>query len=246
MKKVLASVGIGNASVDTVLDSTTVRPGETVGARIEVEGGDAEQEVGAVRLELETRYLTEDEGYRDADIRTYTLSEGFTIEPGAERTIETELEIPYETPLTLGSTDVWVETELDISMAVDPEDRDALDVRPTPRMSAAFDAMESLGFTLREVEVAADPYGRYFSGSRFVQEFEYRASGGPFAGDLDEVELVARDGPDGLDLFVEVDRRGGLFSEMSGTDESRTRLTLDSTDPGDAERELHDAIERYA
>lgn len=246
MKKVLASIGIGNATVDTVLESTSVSPGETVGARIEVEGGDAEQEVGAVRLELETRYLTEDDGYRDADIRTYTLSEGFTVEPGEERTIETELAVPYETPLTLGGTDVWVETELDISLAVDPEDRDPLEVRPTPRMRAAFDAMESLGFTLREVEVAADPYDHYFSGSRFVQEFEYRASSGPFVGDLDEVELLPRDGPDGLDLFVEVDRRGGLFSEAAGTDESHARLTVTSDDAGDVERRLRDVIERYA
>ena len=245
MRKILASVGIGNASVDTVLDATTVHPGETVGARIEVTGGDAEQEVGAVRLELETRYLTED-GYRDADVRTYTLSDGFTVEPGAERTVETELEIPYETPLTLGGTDVWVETELDVSMAVDPEDRDPLTVNPTPRMATAFDAMESLGFTLREVEVAADPHGRYFSGPRFVQEFEYRAVDGPFVGRVDEVELVPRDGPEELDLFVEVDRRGGLLSEVSGTDESHARLTLTPTDTREVEREIREAVERFA
>lgn len=246
MKKVLASIGIGNASVDTILESTSVRPGETVGASIEVRGGDAAQEVGAVRLELETRYLTEENGYRDADVRTYTLSEGFTVEPNEERTIETRLEIPYETPLTLGGTDVWVETELDIAMAVDPEDRDPLEVRPTPRMRAAFDAMEALGFTLHEVEVAADPYGRYFGGSRFVQEFEYRAPSGPFASDLQEVELLPRDGPDGLELFVEVDRRGGLFSEMAGTDESHARLTVTSDDEAEVERQLRDVLERYA
>ncbi|WP_435065715.1 sporulation protein [Halobaculum sp. EA56] len=242
MKKVLASVGIGNASVDTVLDSTTVRPGETVGARVEVAGSDAEQEVGRIELELETRYRTDD-GYREADIARYTLTDGFTVEPGQERTVPTEIEIPYETPLTRGRTEVWVETELDISMAVDPEDRDPLTVEPTPRMSALFDAAEALGLSLHTAECEADPHGRYF-GSPFVQEFEFRPHGGPFAGDLDELELVARDGPESLTAFVEVDRRGGLLSEMAETDESRARFTVDSTDPDEVADDLRDVIGR--
>ncbi|WP_435129185.1 sporulation protein [Halobaculum sp. D14] len=238
MKKVLASVGIGNATVDTVLETTSVSPGDTVDARIEIDGGDAEQEVGAVRLELETEFLTEDEGYRDADLRTYTLSEGFTIEPGEERTIGTQLDVPYETPLTVGGTEVWVETELDISMAVDPEDVDYLDVEPTPRMAATFDAMEKLGFSLHSVEVSADPFDRYF-GSRFAQEFEYVPASGEFAGDVDEVELLVQDGDDELDVFVEVDRRGGVFTELAEADEERARFSV-----GDGDADVDALAER--
>lgn len=54
MKKVLASIGIGNATVDTVLPSTTVTPGESVDAEVRIEGGDAEQAVDRIELELET------------------------------------------------------------------------------------------------------------------------------------------------------------------------------------------------
>lgn len=245
MKKVLASIGIGNASVDTVLPSETVRPGETVDAQVHITGGDAEQEVGAIRFELETRFLT-DEGYQDADIDRFTLAEGLTISPGQEEVRDVTFDIPYETPVTLGNIQVWVETELDIEMAVDPEDKDYLDVRPTPRLQAVFDAMEALGFTLHSAECEADPYGRYTGGQRFVQEFEFRPTGGRFRGDFDEIELVAKPGPDELELFLEIDRRGGLLSEMTETDETKTRLTVTSTDPDAVKNELEAMIARHA
>ena len=245
MKKVLASVGIGSATVDTVLSSTTVTPGETVDAEVHVSGGSAEQEVGAIRFELETTYATE-EGYEEADVDRFTLTDDLTIEPDQEETRSVEIEIPYGTPVTLGNVDVWVETELDIDWAVDPEDRDYLDVQPTPRLQAVFDAMEELGFSFRSAECEADPYGRYGSGHRFVQEFEFRPQSGPFRGDLDEVELVARESAEELTLFVEVDRRGGLLSEMAEMDESKTSLTVRDADAATIRDDLERAFERHA
>lgn len=241
MKKVLASIGIGNASVDTVLPSETVRPGESVDADVHITGGNAEQEVGQVQFELETRYLADEEGYREADIDRFTLAEGLTVDPDTEETRAVTIDVPYGTPVTLGNIQVWVETELDIDMAVDPEDKDYLDVQPTPRLQSAFDAMDELGFSLRSAECEADPYGRYGSG-RFVQEFEFRAGSGPFRGDVDEVDLVAQPGPDSLELFVEIDRRGGLLSEMADTDERTTRLTVESTDVSAVRDRLEQSI----
>ncbi|MFC4448700.1 sporulation protein [Halorussus aquaticus] len=245
MKKVLASVGIGNASVDTVLPSATVTPGETIDAEVNVSGGSAEQEVGAIRFELETRYATE-EGYDDADIDRFTLTDDLTIPPDHEETRSVSIDVPYGTPVTLGNVDVWVETELDIDWAVDPEDKDHLEVKPTPRLQAVFDAMEDLGFSFRSAECEADPYDRYGSGNRFVQEFEFRPQSGPFRGELDEVELVARENADELTLFVEIDRRGGLLSEMAETDESKTSLTIRDPDAATIRDDLERVLEQYA
>ena len=245
MKKVLASVGIGNASVDTVLPSATVTPGETVDAEVNISGGSAEQEVGAIRFELETKYATE-EGYEEADIDRFTLTEDLTIEPDREETRSVEIEIPYGTPVTLGNVDVWVETELDIDWAVDPEDTDYLDVRPTPRLQAVFDAMEELGFSFRSAECEADPYDRYGTGNRFVQEFEFRPQAGPFRGDLDEVELVVSESPAELTLFIEIDRRGGLLSELAETDESKTSLTIRDADVDSVRDDLERTISKFA
>jgi sporulation-control protein len=229
MKKVLASIGIGNATVDTVLPTTTVTPGETVEAEIHVVGGSATQEVSAIDLELETKYATDD-GYREATIDRLRLSEGLTVEPDQQETLTTDLQIPYRTPVTLGRADVWVETELEIDLAVDPEDKDYLDVQPTPRMQAVFDAAEELGLTFRSAELEGDQYGRYVDRGGFVQEFEFRPQGGPFAGDVDEIELVTVPGPDELTVYVEVDRRAGLLSELAETDERTTRFTISDAD----------------
>ncbi len=241
MKKVLASIGIGNATVDTVLPSETVRPGETVDAEVNVTGGDVEQEVGAIRFEIETRYRTDD-GYREADVGRFSLGDGLTIAPDQRETRQVSIDVPYRTPVSMGKVEVWVETELDIDLAVDPEDKDYLDVRPTPRLRAVFDALEELGLRLHTAECEADPYGRY--GAQFVQEFEFRAHDGPFRGDLDELELVASPGPDELALYVEVDRRGGLLSELAETDERHVKTTVRSTDVDAVRGDLREAIER--
>jgi sporulation-control protein len=245
MKKVLASIGIGNATVDTVLPTETVRPGETVDADVHITGGDVEQEIGTVRFEIETRYRTE-EGYEEVDIDRFTLAEGLMIDAGEEETRQVSIDIPYATPITTGGIEVWVETELDIDLAVDPEDKDHLDVRPTPRLQTVFDAMDDLGFSLRTAECEADPHGHYTSGRRFVQEFEFRANAGKFRDDIDEVELVARPGPDELTLFPEIDRRAGLLREMADIDERRSRLTVESTDVATIRDDLADLIRKHS
>jgi sporulation-control protein len=242
MKRVLASIGIGNATVDTVLQRETVQPGDSVAAEVHVEGGDAEQDVDRVEFELETRYRGE-EGYEEVTIEQFRL-DGFTVQPGEETSYGTTIDIPSHTPLTMGDARVHLETELEVSMAVDPEDVDPFEVKPTDRMQAVFDAADALGLSFHTADVEADPYGRYV-GRRYVQEFEFRPSGGPFAGDLDEIELVFDPSPDSLTVYAEVDRRGGLLSEMADTDERKTSFAVSSADRDEAQRQLRDAIQQH-
>jgi sporulation-control protein len=244
MRQVLASIGIGNATVDTVLPSTSVRPGESVDAEVRVEGGEAAQDVSYIDLELETQYATDD-GYRTATIDRLHLTDGFTVDAGESLAFDTALEIPWATPVTLGRVDVWVETELEIDLAVDPEDRDYLDVEPTPRMEAVFDAVDDLGFSFRTADCQGDPYGRYVTGRRFVQEFEFRPRGGRFAGDVDEIELVFDPQPGALRVFVEVDRRGGLLAEAMDADESHERFELAEPDRDAARDRIESLLAKH-
>ena len=141
----------------------------------------------------------------------------------------------------MGDAKVWIETDLEISMAVDPEDRDHLDVRPTDRMQAVFDAAEDLGLSLYTADCQADPYGRYV-GRRFFQEFEFRPQGGEFRGSLDELELIFDPSEEALTVYAEVDRRGGLLSELSDTDERKTSFSLAQADRQQAREKLERAI----
>lgn len=180
------------------------------------------------------------------DIKKYTLADGLTIEPEQEETRSVSLDIPYTTPVTLGNVDVWVETELDIKMAVDPEDKDYLNVRPTPRLQAVFDALDELGFSLHSAECEADPHSYFTSQRRFIQEFEFRPTSGEFRGTLDELEVIPRPSAESLELFVEVDRRGGILSELGDLDEKKVRTTIGTTDVSEVRDELETLIRNNA
>lgn len=242
MKKVLASVGIGNASVDTVLEHDRVQPGEAVGAEVRVDGGNADQEVERIELEIKTRYLTEEDSYQEITVDRLHLTDGFTIEAGDQTVYETEITIPYETPLTMGDARVWVDTDLEIPVAVDPEDEDPLQVEPTDRMQAVFDAAEELGLSFSKADCQADPSGRYV-GRKFFQEFEFRPASGRYADSLDEIELVFDSTSERLTVYLEVDEQGGLLSELSDADEETIQFSITDADVATARHKLQDALD---
>ncbi|MGR5488610.1 sporulation protein, partial [Vibrio alfacsensis] len=64
------------------------------------------------------------------ELQTWKLPYAFTIEPGETRDFEVELDVPWNTPVTIGDSKVWLETGLDIALAADPTDKDMLTVRP--------------------------------------------------------------------------------------------------------------------
>ncbi|MDS0473927.1 sporulation protein [Natrinema sp. 1APR25-10V2] len=240
MKRILSSLGIGSATVDTVLP-TTLTAGESVDARVDVTGGNDTQEVDGIYFALATRYET-DESRGAAKIETYDLADSFTIEPDEERSFTVTIDVPYHTPVTHGRTNVWLDTGLDIDWAVDPDDRDPIEIEPDPLRESLFDALESLGFTLRTAKCEATE--SLFANRRFVQELEFVPRSGPFAGDLDELEVVTLPEGDGFDLLLEVDRSGGLLAEHFDADERYDRVSLQPGDEADLERRLRAAIER--
>ncbi|WP_126663283.1 sporulation protein [Haloterrigena salifodinae] len=239
MKRILSSLGIGAATVDTILP-TTLTAGETVDARVDVTGGNDTQEVDGIYFALETRYET-DESARTGTIDSFRIADPFTIEPDEDRSFSVLIDVPYHTPVTMGKTEVWLDTGLDIDWAIDPDDTDPVEIEPDPLRRTLFDAVESLGFTLRTANCEASE--SLFSNHRFVQEFEFVPRSGPFAGELDELEIVPLPEGDSFDLLVEVDRRGGLLTEHFDADESHERLSLDATTT-DLERRLRSTIER--
>lgn len=241
MKRVLSSLGIGSATVDTILPHTTVHPGDSLDVTVEVEGGSTDQEIDDIYFAVVTRYADE-EGYETTAVSRSQLTESFTIDSGEAREFDATIEIPSHTPLTLGRTDVWIETGLDIDWAVDPDDEDRIEVEADDQLAAVFEALDQLGLTLHTAECTAAPRSLRHAGTSFVQEFEFRVAAGPFAGDLDELELIPQYTDDGLALALEVDRRGGLLAEMADADERHTRVHVSGTDTASIAEDLRTAI----
>lgn len=251
-KRMLSSVGIGSAKVDTVLDSDHYAPGQLMTGTVHITAGDVEQRVDEIYFSVHSTYDVERDNTTHtytADLAKYKLSDAFTLRPGDRREIPVSFPLPHTAPLTLGKTKVWVQTGLDIKQAIDPGDRDYLQVGPGPLVAALFQAIEQLGFSYYDAECEQAPAGFRYK-VPFVQEFEFKPYRGPFAGRLDELEVVCFPGPDRVEIMLEIDRRarGGasFLDELLNRDETKLRLTLTEADLPTLADQLRDIIAHYS
>lgn len=228
LNRMMASIGIGSATVDTRLESARVRAGEEVRGVVQIRGGSLPQQVSQTYIHLMTQYRRErdDRQVRETvTVDRFLVSDPFTIGPGEFREVPFAFRLPDDTPTTVGRTQVWLKTGLEVPSAVDPTDQDHLAVLPHTHAQVVLDAIERLGFRLRQAECE---YSRRL-GSRlpFIQEFEFVPTG-QFRGRLDELEAVLFPHPRGVDVMLEVDRRArglsGLLEEAFAADERRLKV----------------------
>ncbi|RAW06486.1 sporulation-control protein [Halomonas elongata] len=233
--KLMAAVGIGNARVDTMLDSDTAEAGGVLKGEIHIHGGEVSQDLDALVLDLASEAIKEVDDKKvhlPHSWATLRLSEAMTIEPGEHRTLPFELPLPLLSPLSVGRQHpkTWVATRADIAMALDPRDKDPLRILPGPVQRAVFEAMEQLGLAMISAPLELS---RKNPATGCLQEFEFKPTAGSHFKHLDEAEIAflpPSRGGEGLDLLIQRDTRatglGSLLSEMAGTDERFTRLPL--------------------
>ncbi|MFD2445699.1 sporulation protein [Bacillus sp. CGMCC 1.16607] len=251
--KVFASVGIGSAKVNTKLESDTLTAGDQVKGVVEIQGGNIEQKVDGIYLALHTTYVKESDDKKytvSAQIDRFPLAESFTIQPNERKEIPFAFQLPSDTPISLGRTKIWVSTGLDIKNAVDPSDKDYIKVLPNRLMSSVFQAVEDLGFRMREADCQQASH-RLRKRLPFVQEFEFVPTSGPFRGKLDELELVFfAHSNDQMDIYMQVDRRarglGGFLSEALEMDETNVKMTVSTSDIPNLRSKLQSVIEKYS
>lgn len=240
-KKTLASFGIGSAKVDSVLQQEVLYPGQKVNVVIHVYGGASQQDIDNIDLKLYCRYIKEVPATQERHERNssnmrrvpqnyvlaqWSLPYTFTIQPGETRDFEVELDVPWNTPITIGDSKVWLETGLDISMAKDPSDTDILTVRPDPVLDGIFTAFEEQGLRIRQVECEA------VKGFElpFVQEFEFVPTTGPYHGRWRELEVVAYRSHDEWQLWFEIDRHRegakGMLASLLGIGQLKRQLSI--------------------
>ncbi|WP_026694926.1 sporulation protein [Peribacillus kribbensis] len=249
--KILASVGIGSAKVDTRLSAEHFQPGGKVDGIIETRGGSVQQKVEEIYLTLNTSYN------KEIDDKTYThkavlyqkeLNEPFIVEPGEIKNINFSFILPYETPLTYGRTKVWVSTQLDIRNAADPSDEDYIDVIPGELVHSCLLSLTELGFRLHKADCEAVKNHRHQA--PFLQEFEFIPTKGPFYRALDEVELCfVSVNEDHATVIMEIDRKArglsGLFAEAMDMDETKLHMVITRNDIASMTQKMEQMIRRH-
>ncbi|CAN7398633.1 sporulation protein [Paenibacillus sp. LjRoot153] len=231
-KKMMAKVGIGNIEFDTQFHTEAFVPGELVEGVIIAKGGSVEQKVDKVYFQLMTEYLkpdTSDSNRMHTEtvvIANILLGESFVFEPGESIEIPFHFLLPHETPISIGVSPIWISTGMDVDNAVDPSDRDDIEVLAHPYTSVIFEALEELGFHLRKAENEYYPQRDYHL--PFIQNFEFVPyQNGEYRSSVEELELVFYPDENGVEVLLEFDRRtrgfSGLLSDMLDTDESHHR-----------------------
>lgn len=248
--KVLATIGVGSAKVDTKLEQASYAAGDWIKGVVEVRGGNVEQAIDSIYVSVMTTYERETDDRKtteEAAVVKEKLNEPFTIGAGEVREFPLEMQLPYETPATQGKTRVWIATGLDIKQALNPSDKDLIQVKPSLLAKSVLDAAAGLGFHLRQVECKAARLNQY----PFAQEFEFVPVSGVFKGQLDELEITFIEQTENeVTVLLQVDRRarglGGFLSEAMGTDESLIRLRLAKKDLPSIPAKLKETISRFA
>lgn len=249
LNKMLSSIGIGAATVDTQLHNSRYTVGDELSGTIIVRGGRVEQQIDRLYFTLMTTYEVEsdDKKYtRTAEIEKYQLTEAFMIQPDEVKEIPFSFKLPYDVPITRGRTKAWVQTGLDIKNAVDPQDKDFIEIKPHPLVLHFLKATTDLGFRLREVECKKAPLSvrKRFP---FAQEFEFKPSSGEFRSKLDELEAIFYVEEDRIEVLLQIDRkaRGLGVMEALGLDESFVRFSYTAMDVPSLSSQLGSLIRKY-
>ncbi|MGW4033575.1 sporulation protein [Streptomyces sp. NPDC004838] len=221
-KKLLASLGAGGASVETVLTDENVVPGGVVQGEVRIQGGSVDQQIEGLSVGLQARVEVESgdqEVKQDLEFVKQRLGGAFEVKAGAVHVVPFGLQIPWETPVTsidgqqLRGMHIGVTTELEIARAVDSGDLDPINVHPLPSQQAILDAFIQLGFRFK----SADMERGHIRGTRqrlpFYQEIEF-FSPERYRG-LSQVELTFVADDREMDVILEMDKKPGLFSEGS-------------------------------
>ncbi|MFE9250526.1 sporulation protein [Streptomyces sp. NPDC007088] len=222
--RLLGSLGVGGPTVDTVLAPGPVLPGGTLSGEVRIEGGRAQAQIEGITLELVARVEAETgDGEHEGGIvfERYLVGGALRVAEGGRETVPFSLVLPWETPLTelygqpLGIV-LGVRTEVAVAGARDKGDLDPLTVGALPAQEAVLDAFGRLGFGFRSADLELGRIGGTGQQLPFYQEIELTPPP-RHAHAVNEIEVTFLASPGGVDVVLEADKRGGLFSEGHDT-----------------------------
>jgi sporulation-control protein len=220
-KRMLRSLGVGGPSVETVLTNPNARPGGQLEGQVQVIGGDHVAEIEYVALGLLTRVEVESsdsEWSTDQEFARQAITGRFQVAPGQRLDIPFRFEVPIETPIThvygqpLHGMTMGLRTELEVARAVDKGDLDPFAVHPLPAQERILDGFAQLGFRFKRADLER---GRIHGAQQmlpFYQEIEFYPAP-QYARSINELELTFIATAYNLQVVLEIDKRGGAFTE---------------------------------
>ncbi|MCT2589173.1 sporulation protein [Streptomyces sp. N2-109] len=219
-RRLLGSLGVGGPTVDTVLAQGGVLPGGTLSGEVNLKGGDTDFTIDHLTLELVARVEAEHDGGESEGavvFDRFSVGGNFRLAAGELHSVPFSVMLPWETPVTelygqpLGIL-LGVRTGLAVAGAKDKGDLDPLSVHPLPAQEAILEALGQLGFGFRSADLELGHIGGTGQQLPFYQEIELSPSA-QYAHRINEIEVTFLAGPGGLDVVLEADKRGGLFTE---------------------------------
>jgi len=230
IKKVLASFNIGAAKVDTMLDKSVYRQGETMKGAIEIQGGQVEQDIKDIYL----KFCAKDP---DGEIHVWQevkLDGIGVIHPGEKKQFSFQLELEDTFPVSEGGFKTFVRTGLDIDDAIDPTDYDPYYIEPHPKLRVVFRVMDKLGFTRNGVGYTVEyAYDGFVKATPFHQKFFFDIPA-PFNAALSRCAVVYL-GYGNFVLELERQTKGldGAIQDLLDLDELKKRFVVHDADVQD-------------
>ncbi|MDH3347219.1 MAG: sporulation protein [Desulfobulbaceae bacterium] len=253
-KRMLSSIGIGSAKVNTMLEGELFHPGETINGVVEIKGGNTPQQIDGLYFSILTSYTTtvqvekttepedgsepeieiiEEEVTKTHTLHSFKIDDNCSVEANETKQVTISFQLPWGTPLSQGTSKTWITTGLDIKKGLDSSDKDYIQVAASTLVQETLQAMDQLGFVLNEVDCEEAPAARQ-PDYPIIQEFEFKPNSSSFQGQLDEIELVFMPKENELEIYMEIDRKiRGISSfvvEMIGGDETQLRFSVTNDD----------------
>ncbi|MEU8174994.1 sporulation protein [Microbispora hainanensis] len=219
-KRMLGALGVGAPSVDTVLATPRVRPGDVLTGEVRLSGGDFDAEIEDITLGLVAGVEIEHGDGESAglgELSRTRVSGPLTLRRGESRSIPFQIPVPWETPISeidgqpLTGMALGVRTEVAIAKAVDKGDLDPISVEPLPSQMRVLEAFLQLGFAFKSADLEAGHLYGVRQELPFYQEIEFFPPP-RHAGVVGEVELTFVADPAGLEVILEADKRAGRYS----------------------------------
>ena len=218
LKKLLASVGIGKAKIDTILLDEHLRAGQEFNIEIKIKGGDVEQHLNGIELAVMAKAKAEAnlgddevEYNKSVVLQKWQHELNLTIAPGKTISKNVTLTLHPEIPATnlFGHTvgKVWLQTGLDIKSGIDGSDKDPLNILPSPTQLAVLDVMQQSGYRLFKADIESGRVRAQEFASHLpcYQEYEFKPESRSFFS-AKELEVTFVDNGQSTGVLIEVDR----------------------------------------